>query len=102
MRAAQEVRRLKSNARSPIFEQFGSALTGLSTIRAFDKAEFYVQRMCTLIDSYTSAHYHIILFNRWMALRTGMVDAMFGTIVAIIIVSMKEIDASLAGFALGF
>lgn len=31
-----------------------------------------------------------------------MVDAVFGTIVAIMIVSMKGIDASLAGFALGF
>lgn len=91
-----------SEARSPIFEQFGSALTGLGTIRAFGKAEFYVQRMCSLIDGHTSAYYYVILFNRWMALRTGMVDAVFGTIVAIIIVSVKGIDASLAGFTLGF
>lgn len=34
---AREVKRIKSNAKSPFFEQFGSALAGVSTIRAFDK-----------------------------------------------------------------
>lgn len=41
---AREVKRLESNARSPIFEQFGSALTGIGTIRAFDKTNSYVER----------------------------------------------------------
>lgn len=39
---AREVKRLESNAKSPVFEQFGSVLTGIATIRAFDKAEVYV------------------------------------------------------------
>lgn len=41
---AREVKRLESNTKSPIFEQFGSALAGVGTIRAFDKADAYVQR----------------------------------------------------------
>ena len=41
---AREVKRLESNAKSPIFEQFGSALAGVGTIRAFDKTEEYVDR----------------------------------------------------------
>lgn len=41
---AREVKRLESNAKSPIFEQFGSALLGVGTIRAFDKADAYVHR----------------------------------------------------------
>ena len=39
---AREVKRLESNYKSPIFEQFGSILVGLGTIRAFDKAEIYI------------------------------------------------------------
>lgn len=39
---AREVKRLESNYKSPIFEQFGSILVGLGTIRAFDKAEVYI------------------------------------------------------------
>ena len=41
---AREVKRLESNAKSPIFEQFGSALAGVGTIRAFDKTDAYLQR----------------------------------------------------------
>ncbi|KAL8702180.1 MAG: hypothetical protein Q9201_004535 [Fulgogasparrea decipioides] len=41
---AREAKRLESNAKSPIFEQFGSALAGIGTIRAYDKADAYVDR----------------------------------------------------------
>lgn len=41
---AREVKRIESNAKSPVFEQFGSALAGVSTIRAFDKTEEYINR----------------------------------------------------------
>ena len=44
---AREVKRPESNAKSPIFEQFGSALAGVGTIRAFDKADEYVNRYVT-------------------------------------------------------
>lgn len=41
---AREAKRLESNAKSPIFEQFGSVLVGLGTIRGFDKSDIYIQR----------------------------------------------------------
>ena len=44
MAGAREVKRLESNAKSPIFEQFGSALAGIGTIRAFAKVDDYVDR----------------------------------------------------------
>lgn len=47
---AREVKRLESNAKSPIFEQFGSALAGIGTIRAFDKTEEYIERYVMLFD----------------------------------------------------
>lgn len=45
---AREVKRLESNAKSPIYEQFGSALAGIATIRAFAKADDYVDRYVSL------------------------------------------------------
>lgn len=41
---AREVKRIESNAKSPVFEQFGSALAGISTIRAFNITEEYINR----------------------------------------------------------
>lgn len=50
---AREVKRIQSNAKSPIFEQFGSTLAGIGTVRAFDKVDEYVDRcvsFCRTLD----------------------------------------------------
>ncbi|KAL2004890.1 hypothetical protein VTN00DRAFT_3163 [Thermoascus crustaceus] len=99
---AREVKRLESNAKSPIFEQFGSALNGLGTIRAFNKAEIYVERMYEKIDRHARAWWHMWLFNRWLSYRMNVAGAIFSTITAALVVSIKGVSASLAGFALSF
>ncbi|KAI9682032.1 MAG: hypothetical protein M1817_000086 [Caeruleum heppii] len=99
---ARGVKRLESNAKSPMFEQYGSALTGLMTIRAFDKTDVYIERMFSRIDDHARTFWHLWLFNRWMGFRMAMVGAVFATLVAAIVVSIKGISASLAGFALSF
>ena len=99
---AREIKRLESNAKSPIFEQFGAALTGLVTIRAFCKAEIYVQRMYEKVDRHAQTWWHLWLFNRWFGFRMNIVGAVFSAITAALIVSIPGITASLAGFALSF
>lgn len=54
------------------------------------------------IDGHSIALWHMWLFNRWMGFRLNIVGAVFAIAVAAIIVSTKDIDASLAGFALAF
>lgn len=99
---AREVKRLESNAKSPVFEQFGSVLMGIGTIRAFDKADTYLERMQAKIDRHCQAYWHLWLFNRWLGFRLNLIGALFTTITAAFIVSITRIDASLAGFALSF
>lgn len=102
LNAAREVKRLESTCKSPIFEQFGSALKGVSTIRAFDNVEIFVNRMYTKIDLHSTAFWHISLFNRWMIFRMSMVGSLFSVTVAALVVYSRGITASLAGFALAF
>lgn len=102
LNAAREVKRLESICKSPIFEQFGSALKGVSTIRAFDNVEVFVNRMYSRIDAHSTAFWHISLFNRWMICRMSMIGSLFSITVAALIVSSQGISASLAGFALAF
>ena len=102
LRGAREVRRLESNAKSPVFEQFGSLLSGVGTVRAFDKTDEYIKRMFVKIDTHTNGYWHIWLFNRWMGFRLNLVGAAFAIGLAAIIVGRNTIDASLAGFALAF
>ena len=99
---AREVKRLESNAKSPVFEQFGSALTGVGTIRAFDKSSTYINRMYSKIDDHSTSFWHLWAFNRWMGWRMSLVGGFFATFVAIMILCIDDIDAALAGFALSF
>lgn len=54
------------------------------------------------IDDHASATRYRYLFNLWMILRLNMVDALFATLVVIVIVWKTEIDGSLARFTLSF
>ena len=99
---ARETKRLESVAKSPIFELFSAALAGVSTIRAFDKTETYIDSMFERIDVHARAHFYQWLLNRWLGWRLTVVGAVFAVVVAAIIVAIKGMNASLGGFALGF
>lgn len=99
---AREVKRLESTARSPIFEQFGSSLAGLATIRAFNKVETYIEIMYTKISVHARTSWNLWLFNMWLDYRMSVVGAIFSTVTAALVVYFPTIPASLAGFALSF
>ena len=98
---AREVKRLESNAKSPVFEQFGSALAGIGTIRAFDKTDVYIKRMFNKIDTHAKAFWFLYLCQRWLSFRSNVIGAVFTILVAGVI-AFYDIEASLAGFALSF
>ncbi len=99
---ARPVKRLESTTKSPVFEQFGSALAGVTTIRGFDKAQVYIERMYKKIDDFGTATWHLWLFNRWMGWRMSLIGSFFATFVSIFILLTPGIDSALAGFALAF
>ncbi|KAH8899307.1 P-loop containing nucleoside triphosphate hydrolase protein [Thozetella sp. PMI_491] len=102
LNGARPVKRLESTTKSPVFEQFGSALTGVTTIRGFDKSQVYIERMHKKLDDYGTATWHLWLFNRWMGWRMALVGSFFASFVSILLLLTPNIDAALAGFALTF
>jgi ABC-type multidrug transport system fused ATPase/permease subunit len=54
------------------------------------------------IDDHSATFWHLWAFNRWMGWRMSLVGSFFATVVAILIIVLPNIDASLAGFALSF
>ncbi|KAF3387432.1 ATP-dependent bile acid permease [Penicillium rolfsii] len=99
---AREIKRLESTAKSPVFEQFGSSLAGLITIRAFSKSETFIEIIYGKINAHAQAWWTMWLFNRWLGIRMNLVGAVFSTLTAALVVSLPGISASLAGFALSF
>lgn len=99
---AREIKRLESTAKSPVFEQFGSSLAGLVTIRAFSKSETFIEIIYEKINAHAQAWWTMWLFNRWLGIRMNLVGAIFSTLTAALVVLLPGISASLAGFALSF
>ena len=99
---AREIRRLEATARSPILDLFGNSVLGLETIRAFDKADEYTARMYSRIDDWSQSTWAFWLVTQWMSFRMGLMGTLFTLSVAIGIVALKNVDASLAGFVLIF
>ncbi|PQE04986.1 ABC bile acid transporter protein [Rutstroemia sp. NJR-2017a BBW] len=102
IKGARSLKRLESIQKSPMISHFGSALAGLSTIRAFSNGPVFEEKMHKLVDAFGSATWHNWLFNRWFGLRMALVGSFFSSSVAAFIVSTNGVDASLAGFALAF
>ncbi|KAJ1327578.1 ATP-binding cassette subfamily C (CFTR/MRP) member 1 [Microdochium nivale] len=102
LHGARPVKRLESTAKSPVFEQFTSALTGVTTIRGFDKSDVYVERMFRKIDDWSVASWNLWLFNRWMGWRMAVVGSFFASFVSILILLTPDMKPALAGFALSF
>ncbi|KAF7586657.1 hypothetical protein BBP40_008526 [Aspergillus hancockii] len=99
---ARELKRLESNSKSPVLEQFDSSLAGITTIRAFNKADVYIRQMYSKIDRHAQTVWNSWLFNRWLAFRMSIVGAIFSTGAAALVVYVPSIPAALAGFAITF
>ncbi|KAI9369385.1 P-loop containing nucleoside triphosphate hydrolase protein [Aspergillus egyptiacus] len=98
----REIKRLESTAKSPVLEKFGTSLAGLATIRAFNKAESYINDMYNLINRHAQTTWYMWLFNRWLGFWMALIGALFSTMTAALVVYMPGVSAALAGFAISF
>ena len=97
----REMRRLMSTSRSPVFDLYGTTLSGIGTVRAFDKSDDYITRMISRLNEVSQSTYAFWLMTYWMAWRMGFLGAIFGLTVAVG-VAFEDVNAALAGFALTF
>ncbi|KAK0610742.1 ABC transporter [Immersiella caudata] len=99
---ARPVRRIESTANSPIFDLFGSTLTGLTTIRAFGRSAPYVDAMRKKIDNFCKATMNLSLLGRWMGWNISVAGTVFAVSVVAFVLARAGNDAALAGFILNF
>ncbi|KAK6608393.1 ATP-dependent bile acid permease 3 [Botrytis cinerea] len=98
--AARAIRRLDSTNRSLIFEQFRTILIGITTIRAFEKRDIYLEKVYRRIDDGSSTLWNTTLCHNWLVWRIGGIASAAYTMSIAAIVAATVTDAGLAGFVL--
>lgn len=68
LNTARDLRRMNSNARSPIFSGFGELLEGIVTVRAFSAEQRFADKLHTSIDLEARMFYNFWMLNRHLLL----------------------------------
>ncbi|KAF9479224.1 multidrug resistance-associated ABC transporter [Pholiota conissans] len=101
LKAQMSVKREMSNARSPVLEHFGAAITGLVSIRAYGAQETFKRESLNRIDHLLRISRMSNNLNRWIGIRMDMLGAMFTAGVAAYLLIRKSLSAANIGFSLG-
>ncbi|KZS96561.1 P-loop containing nucleoside triphosphate hydrolase protein [Sistotremastrum niveocremeum HHB9708] len=100
IKAQLPLKRLRSNARSPVLSHVGAALHGLVSIRAYGAQEAVLKESLLRIDNFTRVNRTYENLWRWVALRTKTLGSLFTGAVAAYLVYGRELSAARIGFTL--
>ncbi|KAG0213036.1 hypothetical protein BGX33_003167 [Mortierella sp. NVP41] len=101
IRTSSMLRRLDSVTRSPLYQHFGESLNGLSSIRAMNLKNRFIDENTARCDKSSTASYAYWMINRWLNVRLEALTAVAIFVVALLAVLNKgSISPSMAGLAL--
>lgn len=99
---SRDMRRLDSVTRSPLYTIYGESIAGVVVLRAFGAGSKFLREMHQHVDTNTNPYYWMWGVNRWLSIRFNLLSAGVIGLTAVVVITDKKIDASLAGFALAF
>ncbi|KAL5612887.1 hypothetical protein BROUX41_004035 [Berkeleyomyces rouxiae] len=101
--ASRDLKRLESVQRSPLFQQFGETLSGMTTIRAYGDERRFIRENLTKINTQSRPFIYLWACNRWLALRSDMLgDLVSFSAGVFIVLSIGKIDPGAAGISLSY
>jgi ABC-type multidrug transport system fused ATPase/permease subunit len=101
--SAREIKRLNSNSKSPIFQNFNQTLNGLTTIRALGVVPVFVGKNNLYIDDNALTLKCQEAAIRWFAMRLQLCSALIVLIVALYVTNFQTgMDPARAGMALTY
>lgn len=103
LRASRDLKRLESVQRSPLFQQFGETLSGMTTIRAYGDERRFIRENLHKINTQSRPFLYLWACNRWLAFRTDLLGDMVSFFAGVfVILSLGKIDAGAAGISLSY
>lgn len=103
LRSSRDLKRIESVQRSPLFQQFGETLNGITTIRAYGDEKRFVRDNMLRINTHSRPFIYLWAANRWLAFRIDLVGDLVAFFAgAFIVSSIGTIDAGSAGLSLSY
>ncbi|CAF3484944.1 unnamed protein product [Rotaria sp. Silwood1] len=103
IRSSRQLKRLESVTRSPIYELFSSSLDGLTSIRAFDVQDDFLNMFMERIDTNSRAYFILFATARWFGLQLDLITSLLTLITAILAVALRhQIDPSAAALSITY
>lgn len=101
--SSRDLKRLESVQRSPLFQQFGETLSGVTTIRAYGDERRFVRENLAKINAQLRPFIYLWAANRWLAFRTDVLGDMVSFFAGVfVILSLGKIDPGSAGISLSY
>ncbi|KAL2162996.1 hypothetical protein VTH06DRAFT_6832 [Thermothelomyces fergusii] len=103
LHASRDLKRLESVERSPLFQQFGETLSGVTTIRAYGDERRFIRDNLARINTQLRPFIYLWAANRWLATRTdflGDIVAFFAGV--FVILALGKVDPGSAGISLSY
>lgn len=103
LRSSVDLKRLESVQKSPLYQQFGETLSGVTTIRAYGHEQRFAQDNLHRIDTHNRPFIYLWAANRWLAFRVDVTGALVSFFAGVfIILRINTIDAGAAGLSMTY
>ncbi|KAI4131960.1 MAG: hypothetical protein LQ338_000944 [Usnochroma carphineum] len=103
IRASVGLKRLESVQKSPLYQQFGETLSGITTIRAYGHERRFIRDNLSRVDKHNRPYIYLWATNRWLAFRVDITGALVSFFAGVfIILRIKTIDAGAAGLSMTY
>ncbi|USW51695.1 Putative AAA+ ATPase domain, ABC transporter type 1, transmembrane domain-containing protein [Septoria linicola] len=101
--SSRDLKRLESVQRSPLYQQFGETLSGMTTIRAYGDERRFIRENLHRVNTHSRPFIYLWAANRWLALRVDVVGALVSFFTGLfVILSVGRVDAGAAGLAMTY
>jgi ABC-type multidrug transport system fused ATPase/permease subunit len=103
LRSSRDLKRIESVQRSPLFQQFGETLSGITTIRAYGDERRFIRDNMMRINTHSRPFIFLWATNRWLAFRIDVIGDLVAFFAgAFVVFSIGTIDAGSAGLSLSY
>ncbi|CAF3596244.1 unnamed protein product [Rotaria sp. Silwood1] len=103
IRSSRQLKRLESVTRSPIYALFSSSLDGLTSIRAFEVENDFVNMFMERVDTNSRAYFVLLAAGRWLGMQLSYMTSLLTVVTAVLAVAvLRQKDPSGAALSITY